>query len=127
MSDGKKSCLGFLFLIAALVLAGLVLIIGGFDAVISWLGGESFGLSVKTATVMAVVIFVIFFAVSLVMFISVRDWSWLPAIAGGVYTILPDIILGPQDDIIAMVLGVVISGLLAWRKGKRETLPDAVE
>jgi len=127
MSDGKKSCLGFLFLIAALVLAGLVLIIGGFDAVISWLGGESFGLSVKTATVMAFVIFMIFFAVSLVMFISVRDWSWLPAIAGGVYTILPDIILGPQDDIIAMVLGVVISGLLAWRKGKREALPVEVE
>ena len=127
MSDGKKSCLGFLFLIAGLVLAGLVLIIGGFDAVISWLGGESFGLSVKTATLIAAAIFVIFFAISLVMFISIRDWSWLPAIAGGVYTILPDLILGPEDDIIAMVLGVVISGLLAWRKGKREALPDEVE
>ncbi len=127
MSDGKKSCLGFLFLIAGLVLAGLVLIISGFDAVISWLEGKSFGLSVKTATVMAAAIFVIFFAISLVMFISIRNWSWLPAIAGGVYTILPDVILGPQDDIIAMVLGVVISGLLAWRKGKREALPDEVE
>ena len=127
MSDGKKSCLGFLFLIAALVLAGLVLIIGGFDAMISWLGGESFGLSVKTTTVIAFVIFMIFFAISLIMFISIRDWSWLPAIAGGVYTILPDLILGPEDDIIAMVLGVVISGLLAWRKGKREALPDEVE
>ena len=127
MSDGKKSCLGFLFLIAALVLAGLVLIIGGFDAMISWLGGESFGLSVKTTTVMAFVIFIIFFAISLIMFISIRDWSWLPAIAGGVYTILPDVIFGPEDDIIALVLGVVISGLLAWRKGKRESLPGEVD
>ncbi len=127
MSDGKKSCLGFLFLIAALVLAGLVLIIGGFDAMISWLGGGSFGLSVKTTTVIAFVIFMIFFAISLIMFISIRDWSWLPAIAGGVYTILPDVILGPQDDIIALVLGVVISGLLALRKGKREALPVEVE
>jgi hypothetical protein len=127
MSDGKKSCLGFLFLIAALVLAGLVLIIGGFDAMISWLGGESFGLSVKTTTVIAFVIFMIFFAISLIMFISIRDWSWLPAIAGGVYTILPDVIFGPEDDIIALVLGVVISGLLALRKGKREALPVEVE
>jgi len=55
----------------------------------------------------------------LYFFISIREWSWIPAILGVVYAILPDLIIGPQDDIAALVLGVVVSGGLNYFMNRR--------
>jgi hypothetical protein len=64
--------------------------------------------------------FVFFFAISIYWFLKIRDYSWFPAIAAGIYTIVPDLILGPEDDILVLILGGVISGLLAYRKEKQD-------
>jgi hypothetical protein len=131
MSDGKKTCLGFGFLIAALILAGAAVFVGGLDALIdgfaSWIKGGSFHLNVNTALGIGIGLFILFSAIALIIFLSLRNWSWLPAILGGVYTVLPDLIFGPEDDIVALILGVVISGLLAWRSERKKALPDKVE
>lgn len=131
MSDGKRTCLGFGFLIAALILAGTAVFVGGLDTLIdffaSLIRGESFKLDVKMALGIGIGVFILFSSIALILFFSVKNWSWLPAILGGVYAILPDLILGPEDDIVALALGVVISGLLAWRRERRRELPAKVE
>ncbi len=131
MSDRKRTCLGFGFLIAALVLAGAAVFVGGLDTLIdffaSLIRGESFKLNVSLALGIGVGIFILFSAIALILFFSVKNWSWLPAILGGAYAILPDLIFGPEDDIVALALGVVISGLLAWRRERRKALPAKVE
>jgi hypothetical protein len=119
MSDGRKSCLGFGFLFLALVLAGLSVFTGGIGSLVSRVSGESVGFDLKTGMFLAVGVFVVLALVALGFFISVRDWSWFPAIFGGVYAIMPDLILGPEDDVLALVAGVAISGLLAYLKDKR--------
>ncbi|MDH5507799.1 MAG: hypothetical protein OEZ02_11325 [Anaerolineae bacterium] len=116
MSDGKKSCLGFVFLIAAMALAVLALFSGGLGSLITWLGGQSFGLDLRTGTILGVGAFVFFFVLAVYMFIQVKEYSWFPAILSGAYAVLPDIFLGPEDDIVVLILGAVISGLLVWRK-----------
>jgi hypothetical protein len=131
MGDGKRTCLGFGFLFAALVLAGAAVFVGGLDTLIdffaSLIRGESFNLDINVALGLGIGIFILFSAIALILFLSVKNWSWLPAILGGVYTIMPDLIFGPEDDIVAIVLGVVISGLLAWRRERRKALPAKVE
>ena len=118
LSDGVKSCLGVGFVLAALALAVISLVAGGVGSIVNWLGGESFGLDLRTGTIIGVGVFVFFFVLAVYMFISVRDYSWFPAIFSGLYAIVPDLILGPQDDFLAMIAGVVISGFLAWRRQK---------
>lgn len=120
MSDGQKSCFGFGFLILGLVLAIASLVAGGIGELITFFGGNSLGINVQTGLYIAIGVFVVLFAASVFFLISIRNWAWLPAIAGGVYTILPDLILGPEDDILALVLGVLVSGLLAHIKDRRE-------
>lgn len=120
MSDGKKSCLGFAFLILALGLAALALVSGGVGELIQRLGGGTAWVDLKTGAFIAIGVFALFAILAAVMFLSVRDWAWFPAIIGGVYTILPDLIIGPEDDALALVLGVVVSGLLAWRNQQKE-------
>lgn len=118
MSDGRKSCLGFVFLILGLGLAVLSLVAGGVGELVKVFGIESI-FDFKTGLYLAIGVFVVLFVAAMVMFISIRDWTWLPAIFGGVYTILPDLILGPEDDIVALVTGVVLSGLLNYVTNKR--------
>ena len=108
MKDGTRACLGFVFLAAALVLA-VLFGIGG------WVirGDAGSGLSVALAT------FAIFAAAAATMFITIKDYAWIPAVIGGIYAILPDLLIGPGDDAVVLVAGVVISGLIAWRRGRR--------
>ena len=119
MSDGRKSCLGFGFLFLALVLAGLSVFAGGIGSLVSRVGGEAVGFDLKTGMFLAIGVFILLAFVALAFFISVRDWSWFPAIFGGVYAMMPDLIFGPEDDVLALVAGVLISGLLAYVKDKR--------
>lgn len=124
MSDGKKSCLGFAALILGLGLAVVSLLAGGIGQVVVFLGGDSLGINLKSGLIAAVIVFALLFISAMYFFISIRDWAWLPAIAGGVYAVLPDLILGPEDDIVAMLAGVGISGLLSYldyRRGKKST------
>lgn len=126
MSDGRKSCLGFGFLILALTLAGISVIAGGISSLVSRFAGETVGFDLKTGMILAIGIFILFALIALAFFISIRDWSWFPAIFGGVYAIMPDLIFGPEDDVIALILGVVLSGLLAYVRDRRKktTTPD---
>lgn len=120
MSDGQKSCFGFGFLILGLVLAVASLLAGGIGELISFFGGDSLGIDFKLGLYIAIGVFLVLFAAAVFFFLSIRNWAWLPAIAGAVYTILPDLIIGPEDDIVAMILGVLVSGLLAHIKDRRE-------
>jgi hypothetical protein len=119
MSDGKKSCLGFGFLILALGLAGVSVIAGGINSLVADVNGEVPWFDLKTGVFVAIGLFVLFALIALLFFISVRNWAWFPAIFGGVYAILPDLIFGPEDDVIALVLGVVLSGALAYVQDQR--------
>ena len=118
MSDSKKSCLGFSALILGLGLAVVSLLAGGIGQIINWFGGESI-VNLRTGSIVAITVFAVLFLSALYFFISIRDWSWFPAILGGIYTILPDLILGPEDDIVAMVAGVGLSGLLSYIQHRR--------
>jgi hypothetical protein len=118
MSDGKKSCLGFIFLIGALVIAVLALVAGGIGEVVNYLGGNTFGVGIRSGLIIGVGALVFFFVLAVYMFITIRNYAWFPAIAAGVYTVLPDLIIGPEDDIVVLILGGLISGLLAWRQSQ---------
>lgn len=127
MSDGRKSCLGFGFLILALTLAAVSVIAGGIGSMVSQFAGEVVSFNLKTGFFLAIGVFVLFSLIALAFLISVRDWSWFPAIFGGVYAIMPDLIIGPEDDIFALILGVVLSGLLAYLRDRRGKInsPDS--
>lgn len=120
MSDGRKSCFGFGFLILGLLLAVASLLVGGIGQVVESLGGDALGINFRTGLYVAIGILVVLFGASIYFFVSIRNWAWLPAIAGGVYAVLPDLILGPEDDALAMVGGVVLSGLLSYLRGRVE-------
>lgn len=109
MKDGTRACLGFVFLAAALVLAAAF-------GIGSWaLAGASAGLNT------ALITFAIFAALAVYMFVSIKDYAWIPAILGGVYAILPDLLLGPIDDTIVLVASLIVSGLMSWRRGRGKT------
>lgn len=131
MSDGKRTCLGFGFLIAALIFAGAAVYVGGMNVlvggVVSLMRGESFQLDASTAWIVGIGIFVAFAAVAIIIFLSLKNWAWLPAVLGGVYTVMPDLIFGQADDAVAIVLGILASGLLAWRRERRKELPPKVK
>jgi hypothetical protein len=120
MSDGQKSCFGFGFLILGLVLAVASLLAGGIGELITFFGGDSLGVDFRLGLYIAIGVFVVLFAAAVFFFLSIRNWAWLPAIAGGVYTLMPDLIIGPEDDVVAMILGVLVSGLLAHIKDRQE-------
>lgn len=107
MSDRNRSCLGFVFLTAALALA-----------VIALLGGW-FGWDFRTGVILSIATFAFFAALAAYMFITIKDYAWLPVVAGGLYAVLPDLLAGPTDDALAIVLGVIISGFWSWRRSKR--------
>jgi len=119
MKDSTKSCLGFSALILALGLASVSLLVGGVGELVTQFGGNSLGINFRTGLIGAFVVFGLLFLTALYFFISVRDWSWIPAILGGVYAILPDIVLGPQDDVAALTLGVVASAVLNYFMNRR--------
>jgi ABC-type Mn2+/Zn2+ transport system permease subunit len=120
MSDGWKTCFGFGFLILGLALAVISLLAGGIGEIVTYLGGNAFGVDLQVGLYLAIGMFVVLFVAAIAFFTSIRDWSWLPAIAGGIYTVMPDLILGPEDDAVAMIAGVLASGLLAYLKNRRE-------
>jgi hypothetical protein len=107
MSDGRRSCLGFVFLAAALVLSAVFGISG-------WIGQDF-----RTGAILGISVFLIFAAISAYMFITIKDYAWLPAVFGGLYALLPDLIAGPTDDIGVLLLGTVVSGIMAWRRNSR--------
>ncbi|MEJ2757709.1 MAG: hypothetical protein P8046_04425 [Anaerolineales bacterium] len=106
-------------MILGLLLAGASLFVGGIGQLVEALGGNAAGINFRTGFYIAIGIFVVLFAASIYFFVSIRDWAWLPAIAGGIYAIVPDLILGPEDDALVLVAGVVLSGLLSWVRGRR--------
>lgn len=120
MSDTGKSCLGFTFLFVAIALALLAVFAGGLGSIVTWLGGDSFGINFKSGAIIGIGSFTFFFALSVYFFIKTKDLSWLPAILGTLYAVLPDLLAGSLDDIVALLLGTVLSGFLSWRSNRRQ-------
>lgn len=112
MSDRNRVLLGFGLLIVALMGAAVVGL-GG------WIGRDF-----QTGAILGAATFVFFGALATYHFIKIRDWAWLPAVAGGLYAVLPDLVAGPADDIGAILLGAALSGLISWRRGKNEALDE---
>ena len=50
-----------------------------------------------------------------------------PAVVGGLYAVLPDLMAGPGDDVAVLALGAVISGIWSWRRSRRGDLPAEIE
>ena len=124
MDDSKKTCLGFGFLIAAIVIAVLAILGGGIGSFVNWIGGDAFGINLKTGAILGIGAFAFFFVISLYLFVTIKNWAWLPVIFSTVYAVLPDIILGPEDDAVVLVIGALISGFLAYRRGLMPELED---
>jgi len=120
MSDGWKTCFGFSFLILGLVLALLSVMAGGLGEWVESLGGNAWGIDLDWGVKVAAGVFIILFVAAIVFFASIREWTWLPAIAGGIYAVMPDLIFGPEDDALAILAGVLASGILAQLKSRRE-------
>ena len=120
MSDGWKTCFGFSFLILGLVLALLSVMAGGLGEWVESLGGNAWGIDLDLGVKVAAGVFIILFVAAIVFFASIREWTWLPAIAGGIYAVVPDLIFGPEDDALAILAGVLASGILAQLKSRRE-------
>ena len=123
MSDTRKTCLGFIFMIAAVTIAIAALLLGGVGSAVEELGGSLFGLNLKSGAIIGFVAFAVSALLAVYMFFQVKNLSWLPTIIAGVYAILPDIMVGPTDDAVALVLGAVLSGLLAWRQQRNNDTP----
>ncbi len=111
MSDGKRGCLGFVFLAAAL---GLSFIFG----VATWVNQD-----LRSGAIIGFLTFAVFAVASAYMFISIKDYAWLPAVFGGVYALLPDLILGPGDDFGVLLIGTILTGILSWRRSRNPQLP----
>ena len=110
MNDGARSCLGVLFLFASIVLAAAAFF-GG------WIGWE-----LRAGAILGVGAFAFFFVLAIYMFVTIKDYSWLtvtiPSVLGAACTMLPDLIIGQGDDIFALIVGALLSLLIAYRKGK---------
>ena len=118
MSDTRKTCFGFGFLIMAVGLAVLALVLGGIGSAVEALGGSNFGLNLETGAIAGLIAFAVSALLAVYLFFQVKNLSWLPIIISGVYTILPDILPGPADDAAALIVGALLSGILAWRQQK---------
>jgi len=108
MRDGTRACLGFVFLAAALVLA-----------VLFGIGGWVLGGDAGAGLVTALVTFGLFAIAAAYMFMTIKDYAWIPAVLAGVYAILPDLLVGPLDDAVVLVAGVAVSAIISWRRGRR--------
>jgi hypothetical protein len=107
MSDGQKSCLGMLLLIVGMALG-----------VVAWLAAWA-GFDWKRGLIVGAGVFAFFLVLAAYSFLKIRDWSWLPVVLGSLYAVLPDVVLGPQDDLLALLAGAVLSGLLGWWRQRR--------
>ena len=114
MSDTRKTCFGFGFLIMAVGLAVLALVLGGIGSAVEALGG----LNLETGAIAGLIAFAVSALLAVYLFFQVKNLSWLPIIISGVYTILPDFLPGPADDAAALIVGALLSGILAWRQQK---------
>lgn len=123
MSDTRKSCLGFIFMIAAVTIAITAVLLGGVGSAVESMGGSLFGLNLKSGAIIGFIAFSISALLAIYMFFQVKNLSWLPTIIAGVYAILPDILAGPADDIGVLVAGAMLSGLLAWRQQRKSKTP----
>ena len=108
MNDRRRSCLGLIFLSASFILALVALLWG-------WIGWD-----LRTGAILSGAFFSIFVVLAAYMFMTIRDYAWLPAVFGGIYAILPDLFVGPADDLGVLALGALISGIWSWRRSKRE-------
>jgi hypothetical protein len=91
--------------------------------VFAWVGGW-IGRDFRTGSILGIAAFMFFFVLAAYFFLKIRDWALLPAVAGGIYAVLPDVIFGQGDDIIAIILGAGISLLLAWRRERNLKPPE---
>jgi len=112
MSDRNRSCLGFVFLVSALFLA-VAALVGG------WIGWDF-----RTGAILSVGTFAIFAILAIYMFVTIKDYAWFPAVIGGLYAVLPDLVAGSIDDIGVLALGAIISGVWSWRKSRRPEIPE---
>lgn len=117
MSEWSKFLMGIGSLVTAGLLALLAVLGGGLGSMVTWLGGESFGINLKTGAILGIGMFAFFLTLAVYFFIKIKDWSLLPAVFGALYAVLPDILVGPQDDLVALLLGAALTGILAWRRG----------
>ena len=115
MTDRRRSCLGFVFLAAALFLA-VAALFGG------WIGWDF-----RTGAILSIAFFAFFAVLAAYMFITIEDYAWFPAVIGGLYAVLPDLMAGPTDDVIALALGAVVSAIWSWRRGRRAARTEVVE
>jgi hypothetical protein len=108
MTDQTKSCLGTFFLISSIILPFVGLAVG-------WIGWNF-----KIGAIAASIIFASFFLLSGIILSTVKDLSWftvsLPFLFGFLYSLLPDLIIGPIDDAAAVVAGAIFSFVLALKK-----------
>ncbi|MBI3158548.1 MAG: hypothetical protein HYZ26_02985 [Chloroflexi bacterium] len=108
MADAQKSCLGFLLLGAAVFLG-----------LLAWLA-VWYGIDLRSGLIVGAGVFAFFLVLAAYSFLQIRDWSWLPVLLGSLYAVLPDILLGPQDDLLVLIAGAVLSGILGWWRQRRE-------
>ena len=57
------------------------------------------------------------------MFVTIKDYAWFPAVVGGLYAVLPDLMAGPGDDVVVLATGALISGIWSWRRSRRGVVP----
>ena len=113
--------LGFVFLLLAIGLG-----------VMAWFGAL-IGLQMDRFSILAIGLGMFFLIVAAYAVLRVQDWALLPAVAGGIYAVLPEVYHGLEDDVLAIMLGAFLSGALAvWkqhriRKREAQELLDAEE
>ncbi|HZW03620.1 MAG TPA: hypothetical protein VFF68_06825 [Anaerolineaceae bacterium] len=102
-------------IVLALVLFGGVILLPIIVLLVGW-SQDNF----RTGATAAVITFAVLLVLVTVLIVTVRRHNWfsasLPVLLGAVYSLLPDIILGPADDAVVLSGGAVMSFILWLRK-----------
>lgn len=93
-----------------------------FGMIAFWVGWTQ--IDTRAGYILGICVFLFFGSLAGYTFYQVESWAWVPLILGSVYVILPELIVGPADDFLAIVLGGLITGVLNWRKQQRKELAD---
>lgn len=99
----------------ALLLFGGVILLPVLALLIGWSQAD-----LETGAVAAVITFAITLVIVFLLLLTMRRHNWfsasLPVLMGAIYSLLPDIILGPADDAVVLSGGAVMSFILWLRK-----------
>lgn len=99
----------------ALALFGGLILLPVFALLIGWSQSD-----LETGAIAAVITFIITLIIVFLLLVTIRRHNWfsasLPVLLGAVYSLLPDIILGPADDAVVLTGGAVVSFILWLRK-----------